>query len=79
VKRSGRDESILVIIHMCVETTQGISSIAIPIFKLAKMLCLFYYCLCLLFNKIPGSEGDGREREGAGGRWEKWPKQCMHM
>jgi hypothetical protein len=35
-----------------------------------------YYCLCLLFNKIgkenktvlPGSEGGGREREGAGGQ-----------
>jgi hypothetical protein len=25
-------------------------------FKLAKTLCLSYYCLCLLFNKI-GEEG----------------------
>jgi hypothetical protein len=46
------------------------------------MLCLSHYCLCLLFNKIRekgrtgslGSEVGGREREGPGGRREKWPK-----
>jgi hypothetical protein len=40
------------------------------------MLCLSYYCLCLLFNKIgekgrtglPGSEGVAGEREGVGGQ-----------
>jgi hypothetical protein len=37
--------------------------------QLAKILCLPYYCLCLLFNKIrdkaeqvlPGSKGEGEE------------------
>jgi hypothetical protein len=51
------------------------------------MLCLSYYCFCLLFNKIGekgrkvllGSEGDGGKREGVGGRREIWPKQCMHI
>jgi hypothetical protein len=28
---------------------------------------------------LPGSEGDGREREGAEGRRDKWTKQCMHI
>jgi hypothetical protein len=40
------------------------------------MLCLSYYCLCLLFNKIdkkadhvlPGRERAEGEKEGAGGR-----------
>jgi hypothetical protein len=52
------------------------------------MLCLSYYCLCLLFNKIgekakqfvPGSKGEIRvKREGAGDSEEKWPKQCMYI
>jgi hypothetical protein len=43
-----------------------------PYLKLAKALCLCYYCLYLLFNKIgeeqvlPGSERGGREGEGRG-------------
>jgi hypothetical protein len=28
---------------------------------------------------LPGSEGVVGEREGVGGRREKWPKQCMHI
>jgi hypothetical protein len=28
---------------------------------------------------LTGSEGDWEEREGAGDRVEKWPKQCMHI
>jgi hypothetical protein len=71
VRRTGRDESILVVIHMCLEAMLGISSY--PYLKLAKMLCLSYYCLCLLFNKI-GGEGrigsawkkEGGEKEGVG-------------
>jgi hypothetical protein len=56
VKRSGRDESILVAIHMCMEEMLGISLYIYPYLKLAKMLYLSYYHLCLLFNKI-GEEG----------------------
>jgi hypothetical protein len=62
-------------------------SVKLSLAQLAKMLCLSYYCLCLLFNKIgeksrTGSawkQGGSGEREGAGGRGEKWPKQCMHI
>jgi hypothetical protein len=28
---------------------------------------------------LPGSEAGRAEREGAGGRREKWPKQCIHI
>jgi hypothetical protein len=45
-------------------------SVYLSLSQLAKMLCLSYYCLCLLFNKkraeqvLPGSkEGGGRGRE----------------
>jgi hypothetical protein len=80
VKRSGRDESIQVVIHMCMEAMLGITLYSYPYLKLAKALCLSYYCLCLLFNKIEeegrtGSDwkqGGGEEREqvgdGAGAR-----------
>jgi hypothetical protein len=45
-------------------TMLGISLYSYPYLKLAKTLCLSYYCLCLLLNKI-GEEG----RTGSG-RWE---------
>jgi hypothetical protein len=50
------------------------------------MLCLSYYCLCFLFNKIRDKDkfclevrGGQEEREEMGGRGEKWLKQCIHM
>jgi hypothetical protein len=90
VKRSGRDESIEVVIHMCTEETVGISVYNYPYLKQAKTLCLSYYCLCLLFNKIEekGRTGSSRgwgeargwgEVRGAGGQGKKWHKQCMHV
>jgi hypothetical protein len=82
VKRSGRNESIQVVIHMCMEAMLGIFLCSYPYLKLGKTLCLSYYCLCLPFNKIGeegrtgfswkwGSGGRGRgcgEKEGAGSR-----------
>jgi hypothetical protein len=56
VKSSGKDESIWVVIHNCVEAMLGVSLHSYPYVKLAKTLCLSYYCLGLLFNKI-GAEG----------------------
>jgi hypothetical protein len=50
------DESIRVVIHLCMEAMLRISRYSCPYLKLAKMLCLSYYCLCLLFNKI-GEKG----------------------
>jgi hypothetical protein len=56
MKRSGRDESVQVVIHMCIEAMLGFSLYSYLYLKLAKPLCL-YYCLCLLFNKIGEEEG----------------------
>jgi hypothetical protein len=71
---------------MCVEAMIGLSLYSYLSLKLAKMLCLSYYLLCFLFNKIgeEGRTGSAWKRGalvggGAGGRWEKWPKQCMHI
>jgi hypothetical protein len=81
VKRSGRDESIQVVIHMCMEAMLGISLYSYPYVKLAKTLCLSYYYLCLLFNKIGeegrtgGCGGEGAVGEAVGTRGEKWPQQ----
>jgi hypothetical protein len=52
VKRTGREESIRVVIHLCMEALLGISLYSYPYLKVAKALYLSYYCLCLLFNKI---------------------------
>jgi hypothetical protein len=76
VKRSGRDESIQVVIHLCMEAMLGIS-VELILSQPAKTLCLSYYCLCLLFNKLEkraehvllGSEwGGGEEGDGSRGR-----------
>jgi hypothetical protein len=56
VKRSGRDEPIWVVIHMCMEAMLGISLYSYLYLKLAKTLCFTYYHFCLFFNKI-GEEG----------------------
>jgi hypothetical protein len=52
VERSGRDSPIWVAIYKCMEAMLGISLYSYLILKLAKMLCLSYYLLCFLFNKI---------------------------
>jgi hypothetical protein len=67
VKRSGTDEPMWVVIHMCMEAMPGISLYTYLYLKLAKTLCLSYYRLCFLFNKtgekaeqvLPGSKGSG--------------------
>jgi hypothetical protein len=46
-----------VAVYMCMEATLGISLYSYLYFKLAKMICLFYYLLCFLFNKIGEQEG----------------------
>jgi hypothetical protein len=75
MKKSGRDESIQVVIHICMETMVGISLYSYAYVTLAKMLCLSYYCLCLLFHKIEeeGRTGSAWKREGlrgeGGGGW----------
>jgi hypothetical protein len=65
VKRYDGDESIWVVTHTCREAMLGISLYSYPYVKLAKTLCLSYYCLCLPFNKI-GEEGR------TGSAWKQW-------
>jgi hypothetical protein len=70
------------------EAMLGISLYSYLYLKLAKTLCLSYYCLCLLFNNI-GEEGRtgsawkqggvGGEKEGVGDKGERWLKQCLHI
>jgi hypothetical protein len=69
VKRSGRDEPIWVVIHMCIEAMLGISLKSYLRLKLGKMLCLSYYHLRFLFNKIREQEGGtgSVRRYGRGG------------
>jgi hypothetical protein len=71
-----------VAIHKCMEATLGISLYSCLYPKLAKTICLSYYLLCFLVNKIREQEG------GTGSSWkcgrvvgggERWPKQCMHI
>jgi hypothetical protein len=74
VKRSGRDEPMWVVIHMCMEAMPGISLYSYLCLKLVKTLCLSYYFLSFLFNKIKEQE-DGTKWRAEGRR----PKQCIHM
>jgi hypothetical protein len=85
VNRSGRDEPICVVIYMGTEAMLGISLYSYRHLKLAKILCLSYYHLCLLFNKL-GEEGrigsawkqGGWGREGEGSRKEREMAQTMY-
>jgi hypothetical protein len=63
VKRSGRDESVWVVIHLYMEAMLGISLYSYSYLKLAKTLCLSYYCLC----SFGSEQGRGRVH-WAGGR-----------
>jgi hypothetical protein len=56
MRRSGRNEPIWDAIHKCMEEMLGISPYSYLYPELAKMVCLSYYLLCFLFNKI-GEEG----------------------
>jgi hypothetical protein len=69
VKRSARDEPMWVAIHKYMEATLGIYLYSYLYFKLAKTLCLSYYLLCFLFNKIVEQEGrtDLAWKRGGGG------------
>jgi hypothetical protein len=86
VKRSGKDESIRFVVHLCMETMQ--KSLCIAIFMSTRKNALSF--LLLLMPSLQqnwrkgqsssawkqGSEG---EMEGVWSRVEKWPKQCIHI
>jgi hypothetical protein len=71
VKRSGRDESVQVVIHMCMETMLGTSLYSYLCLVLAEMLS-FLSSLVFSFqqnwrggqNKFCLVHGGGRQREG---------------
>jgi hypothetical protein len=56
-KRTRRDEPIGVVIHICMETTQGNSLGSYLYLTLAKTSCFSFYLLCFLFCKIRKQEG----------------------
>jgi hypothetical protein len=76
VKRSGRDEPVWVVIHMCMEAMLEISLYSHLYLKLAKTLGLSYDLLCFLLTKLKNKRAE-QVLLGSGGR--KWPKQCIHM
>jgi hypothetical protein len=57
VKKSGRDEPMWIAIHKYVEGMLGISLYSYLYLKLAKTLCLSYYLLWFLFNKVREEAG----------------------
>jgi hypothetical protein len=63
-KSSGRNEPVWVAIHKCLEAMLGISLYSYLYPKLTKTICLSYYLLCFLFNKI-------KEEGRTGSAW-KW-------
>jgi hypothetical protein len=71
VKRSGRDEPIQVVIHKCMEAMLGISLDSYSYLKVATMLCLSYYGLCLLFNKIVEGRTDSAWKQRGWGKREE--------
>jgi hypothetical protein len=64
----------------------GNLSVQLFLSQLAKMFCLSYYCLCLLFNKIgeraeqflPGREGWGEREEARDGRRKGLNNVCIY-
>jgi hypothetical protein len=86
VKRSGRDESTQVVIHMCMEAMLGTSLYSYPSQTRKMNAVSFFYCYVFSSTQLekraeqvlPGSEVGGEWRGWRGGA-EKWPKQCMHI
>jgi hypothetical protein len=77
VKRTGRDEPVGVVIHICMETTQGVCLCSYLYLKLTKTSCFSNYVLCFFFYKIGEQEGGtGSARVGGigtsgMGRWQR--------
>jgi hypothetical protein len=54
VKRTDRHEPIGIVIHICMETTQGNFLCIYLYLRLAKMPCFSNYVLCFIFYKTGG-------------------------
>jgi hypothetical protein len=57
---------VWVAIHKCMAAILGISVYNYLYLKLAKMLCLSYYLLYFLFNKIEEEGRTGSDQKGVG-------------
>jgi hypothetical protein len=66
LKRSGRDESIRVVIHIYIEAMLEISLYSYPYVKIAKMVCLSYFAYVFSSTKL--EKRGTREGWGVGGR-----------
>jgi hypothetical protein len=68
VKKTGRDEPVGVVKHICIETTQENSLCSYLYLTPEKTPCFSFYLLCFFFHKIREQEGGtgwgcGRERD----------------
>jgi hypothetical protein len=70
VKRTGKDEPIGVVIHICMETTQGTSLYSYLYLKLTEIPC-FSYLLCFLLLPNRRTGGQNRLALVGGGRWHR--------
>jgi hypothetical protein len=66
VKRTGRDEPVGVVIHICMETTQGNSLCSYLYLKLAKMSCFSFYLLSFFLLQNLRTGGQNRFCWGVG-------------
>jgi hypothetical protein len=64
---------IFIFIHMCIHGLGHPKTCTQP--PASRTCC----SLILLKRKHKRCEGGGGERAEVRGRWEKWPKQCMHI
>jgi hypothetical protein len=69
VKRTGRDEPIWVVVHICIETIQENSMCIYLYLKLAKTVCFSFYLLCFISIKSENKRAEqGRFALVGGGR-----------
>jgi hypothetical protein len=82
-----RDETIQVVIHLCMEAMSGISLYSYP--YLNQQECFVFLIIAYVFSStklekraeevLPGSKCGVGERQGEAGMGEKWLQQCMHI
>jgi hypothetical protein len=89
VKSIRGDEPNGVVMHICMETTQGNSMYSYLYLKLPKSHVFLFYLFSFFFFKIreqesgtctEGTVTSGRgEITGKGGRWMNTVQKCIHM
>jgi hypothetical protein len=69
VKRTGRGESVGIVIHICMGTTRGNALCSYLYLKLAKPSCFSFYLFYFFFYKIREQDEVWLAPVG-GGRWQ---------